>query len=242
MFECITHETYDFFTVSHFILPFYLYILWGGGWDAAFFALALASVWEIFEVLLVELFDSYVFFGEFEPGLESACGISILDIGNAVLGCLLGAIVIDRHSTQIKSKIFSCFFPQKDYLGLEVRKERFCTCTAIVGWIEITLLSIIWSFASSVSWYCVTWFYTCTNKTNPDYFPYGHFICTGLGITISWLYMKRDNAIKSIICTVTTCGLASIKIISSAIMVYISFALLSIVFIIYRYTKTRRPA
>lgn len=236
MFECITTDSYNFFPVTHTLIPFYQYILWGGGWNGFFFAFSLASAFEFFEAIVLQLFDSYVFFGESETVREDPCGIVILDLGNAILGCLLGAIIINRHNTPIKSKIFSC--TENEDIP---RKERFCIRSTILGYIEITILFVSWSFIGSISWYCNTWLYSCTSKSIPEYFPYGHIFCTLIGILISWLYMEKPTAIKSIICTVVMCGIGSIKVMSSAIMVYISFALLSTAFIIYNCIKTQRP-
>ena len=140
MFECISEYGYDFFPVTHFLIPFYIYILWGGGWTAALLAFSLASAFEIFEGLLVEIFNNYVFFGELNMGTETICGITILDLGNAILGCILGAIIYDRRTTQISSQIFSKCFEE-----LKERKERFktCTCATFIGYIEIIKLELL---------------------------------------------------------------------------------------------------
>jgi hypothetical protein len=240
MFECITDDWHGFHVVSHLILPFYLFILVGGGWKAFWLTFSAACFFEIFEALLIEIFDSYVFFGEManSPEYESVCNVTILDMGNAILGCALGAIVADRF-TPISSHIFSkCCFTK---CCANCQKERFkrfvCALTAdqFTGWLEITVLLVLWSNSAGVSWYCNNWIYNCTDRNMPNYVPYGHFICAVIGITLSWIYMDKDTAVKSIVCTVTMCGLASIKVYSSAIMVYISFALLSVGFGIYRY-------
>lgn len=235
MFECITEYTYDFYPVSHLILPFYLFILWGGGWKAFFFTVTLAGLWEFFETSLVELSGSYILFGEPDTVLESICGISVLDIGNAILGCTLGAIIVNGV-TPISSNIFSKCFPELQ------EKERFKsrTCTQFVGWIEIAFFLVAWSFSSTLSFYCNTWFYTCINDKD-TYKPYGHFICACLGSALSWIYMDKDTAVKSIVCTFTMCVLVTIKFLNSAVTVYISFVLLSVGFGIHRYFKIIEP-
>ena len=149
MLECLNNGHY-FYPISHLLIPSLLFLFYGnGGWNSAFFAFSLACVWELFEFLLYELFDSYVIFADGNAE-ETICNVIFLDLGNAILGCILSWMMLRSTSS-----------------GVEMPRSW-----GVI--VIIVLLLVAFSFSSDVSWECNSWYNT---NCNEKVFPYGNVVC-----------------------------------------------------------------
>ena len=71
-------------------------------WTAGFFSFSLISLWEVIEILCKKLFSSFILFGSDNGGTESLENVVILDLGNGLIGIVLGILTLQVFQPKIK--------------------------------------------------------------------------------------------------------------------------------------------
>lgn len=204
-FDCVNNGHYAY-PASHLLLPSILFTLYGTGkWDSFFFGFGIPCLWELLEYTTFELFGSYVVFPDSSTSLEVVCDIVLLDIGNAVLGCILTWLTINATNTT------TC------------KGVTFCDALLIL------VMIILYGLASSSGWYCNEWF-GCT-PGEMSAFPYGHIVCIlALAVMCNVIRLRSSLKLASYMffnCCVVTL-LSSFLFLSSAILTYIACLVLSV--------------
>ncbi len=205
-FECVNNGHYGY-PASHLLLPSILFFLYGKGkWNSFLFALGLASIWEVLEYTSFEVFDSYVTFPDSSDSLEVVCDIVLLDIGNAILGCVLSWVTLYATSTTT---------------------VEFVT---IYDVLLVFTMFIVYSLASTIGWYCNAWF-GCTLGEMTS-FPYGYIVCV-LALAAVCFHVLRLRSSLKLACYVflnvlVVTFVSSLLVLSSAILTYIAFLVLCV--------------
>ena len=210
MFECVDNGHYSY-PASHLILPSIVFLLYGNGkWNSLWFSLALACIFELVEYISFEIFDGYITFPDVSDSLEAACDIVLLDIGNALLGCILSWITL--HSTNT----------------ITVRNLKVRDIVLVV------IIFIAYSISSSVGWYCNKWFYSDCEIGELVSFPYGNLVCVLLLSILCFCVIRVRSSSKLAwfiflnVCVVSF--VSSLLVLSSAILTYIAFGILCILY------------
>tara|TARA_A100001015_G_scaffold89810_1_gene100031 strand:- start:1484 stop:2209 length:726 start_codon:yes stop_codon:yes gene_type:complete len=73
---------------------------------AFLFSFSLISAWELFELLAKKIFNSYVLFGSDNGGMETLENVVILDLGNGVIGGIIGILTLLTYPPEIKKVNF----------------------------------------------------------------------------------------------------------------------------------------
>ena len=120
---------YSNYEGNHVMFPMLLVFLYQSAGEikylqAAFFAVTLAAVWEIIEIVVRSTFNSYILFGVDNESYETIVDIVVLDIGNGVIGAALGVLVLlalkppfQKVNFWIKTTIFLLFGAVYSYLS-----------------------------------------------------------------------------------------------------------------------------
>ncbi len=213
MFDCVNNGHYAY-PVSHLLLPAFLFLLYGeGNWDSALFAFSLAGFWEVVEYIVYDLVGGYITFPDSSESIEVVCDIVLLDLGNAILGCVLSWVMI--HATN----------------STTVRDLTRCDTFVVI------IIFILYSISSSTGWYCNTWFDPDCVIGDMVAFPFGNIVCMLLLSFICYqiLYKRADarTAWFTLLNVIIISGLGSLLWLSSAIMTYIAFVGLVLFYGIY---------
>ena len=205
MFDCIDNGFY-FYPISHLIIPSILFLHYGkGGWSSVFFAFSLSSVWELVEYLTFELFDSYITFPDSSQSLELVCDVVLLDIGNGLLGCILAWAMV--YSTGCEMAL----------------KPNYILTLAFLA---------LYSPLSSFGWYCNKWLSSKCEVGELVNFPWGNVFCWVLTLIYSYTFIKKYASMNTahfvVLNSTVLISIASFKVLSSAILTYIGFALLMV--------------
>ena len=195
------------YPASHLLLPSILFFLYGEGkWNSFFFALGLACIWEVLEYASFEVFDTYVTFPDSSDSLEVVCDIVFLDIGNAILGCVLSWVTLYATGSTVVKFVTSC-----DIL-------------------LVSTMFIVYSLASTVGWYCNVWF-NCTQGEMTS-FPYGYIVCV-LALAAVCFHVLRLRSSFKLACyaflnVLIVTFVSSLLVLSSAILTYIACLVLCV--------------
>lgn len=199
-FACVDNGHYAY-PASHLLLPSIIFFIYGEGkWDSFFFAFGLACLWELLEYATFEIFDSYLTFPDSSESLEVVCDIVLLDIGNAILGCILSWVTLYATNTTVAQSV------------------------TLYDIILVILMFALYSLASSTGWYCNEWF-NCTQGEMTS-FPYGHIVCVLAMAVVCFYVIRLRSSLKLAsyvffnVCVVTL--LSSFLFLSSAILTYIA--------------------
>ena len=211
---------------NHVFFPMLLCLLHRGSvdsdasyWRTVFFVFSLVAVWEIVEVLSYFIFTSFVLFGTDNTEPEGVGDVVFLDLGNGILGIILGLLTL------------ICFPPK--YL----KKVDF-----YVKWTIFLIFGAIYSHLCSYS-------FCRSNKCQEPFdFPWG-LIANGVLIVayvLGWMwyfYTDRDTAITFTINGLILLGAVSFRWQSTAITVYIaSLSMIGIYSCIYLYKRSIKTA
>ena len=170
-----------------------LYYFHESGFNGVLFSISVAAVWEILEAFLKEGFDSYVLYGDSLVGEpETACNISIMDLGNGLLGGLLAFVTF-------KGEIREDFTYWK-HIGIFI------------------ILALVYAFFSGISWYC-SWSSECDSEEMVD-FPWGNLF--NIILLSLYIYFCFTNGFWIWINVIIISIVGSIPYLSSAYMVYIA--------------------
>lgn len=195
MLDCIDNGFYAY-PISHVLLPMMVSYYYSKGLNGALFAVTAAAGWETLEVLVKEIFGSYLIYGDsFVGEAETVCNVSLLDLGNGILGALL-AYVTTRGGL-------------KKSLGY----WQQCSIFLVVG--------LLYAFFSGISWYC-SWDGSCEEGEMVS-FPWGNLI--NIVLLVVWIYFCYDDPQWILVNVLIISIFGTIPVLSSAIMVYIGTAL-----------------
>ena len=189
-------------------------------WEVVFLVFSLVSVWEIVEVLAYFVFESFVIFGTDNSTPETVGDVVFLDMGNGVLGIILGLLTLE------------CF-PPKYYNSIN----------------KYAKWSLFLLFGGLYSHFC-SYNYCKTNKCEPPYdYPWNSILNGTLLIfyTYGWISTYYTDSRPAFFFTINgliLIGAVSLRWKSTAITVYIAtFSMIGVYSLVYLYQiirKTRR--
>ena len=200
--DFVTNGEYYNYEANHVIFPMLLAFMYQTDksikyWNTAFFTFSFVAFWEVLEMLSNILFGSYLLFAHDNDETEDKGDIVILDLGNGILGIMLALLV------------------------LNALKPTFQNRTFVYRFFMFILYGSIYSALSA--------FGRCQNN-DCSYIPYGNIANYGLILIFGYvLYQKLFNRQLSIIFVLHAIiynSVTMIHYISSAIMVYITTAIL----------------
>lgn len=211
---------------NHVFFPMLLCLLHRGSvsaeasyWRTVFFVFSLVAFWEILEVLSYFIFTSFVIFGTDNGDPEGVGDVVFLDLGNGVLGIVLGILTL------------ICFPPK--YL----KQVDF-----YVKW------SIFLIFGGAYSHLCSYSFCKTNQCQEPFDFPWGlianAFLILAYVLGWTWyFYTDRRTAITFTLNGLILLGAVSFRWQSTAITVYIAtLSLIGIYACIYLYQRSIKTA
>lgn len=188
--DCVLNGFYSY-PISHVVMPMVISYYYGKGFNSVLFAITAAAVWEFVEVILKEVFGSYLLFGDSLVGNdETLCNANFLDLGNGILGALLA------------------YFTARGQLSPNFKYWQHVVAFIIVG--------VTYSFLSGFSWYCA-WDESC-NGERVD-FPWGNFV--NVVLIFVWFWIFFIDWAWLFLNVVIISGMGTIPVVSSAVMVYI---------------------
>lgn len=211
----ITDEYFYNYAGNHVMFPMVVAFLYQTQkpihyWNTIFFSFFFVALWEILEVLAYLLFGSFLLFGSDNDSIESVENVVILDLGNGIIG--IGIALLTMLSIK------------------PVFKE--------INWWYKAILFIMYGIVySMLSTYGICKTESC------DHLPFGniinYFVIALFGF-IMYLYVVNDQLVYAFVFNAFLINSATmIQFQSSAIMIYITSALLLLFWTVFYFaTKT----
>jgi len=194
-------QSFYSYEANHVIFPMLLCYLYQTSttiyyWNTAFFVFSFVAFWEMLEVIAHLTLESFILFGVDNDTPESLVDVVILDLGNGIIGIIIGL------------------------LSIHVLRPPFTNVSLYMKILSFLVYGAIFSYLSSFS-SC-----RGVDKCNKLLVPFGNYINMGLTALFSFVYFYTYSKLTTIAWSYTINSVAlltavSVRWKSSAATVYV---------------------